>query len=107
MEEGALMRGALANGCRVAALCSSMTLIYDWCKENSYFFFGPSMINRLWATAAACTVGTLISMPFDMVRVRQYTMRKLPTGEYPYTHIWDVITKITKFECDPHKSSNF
>ena len=79
-DEGALMRGAGANGLKLAAVCSSMTSIFDWCKENSYFFFGPHWINRLWGTAVAATVGTLTSMPFDMLRTRMHTMRPLPTG---------------------------
>jgi hypothetical protein len=60
----------MANGLRIAALLGPMTGIYDWCKENSYYFFGPSTINRFFGTAAAVTVGTLLSMPFDMVRIR-------------------------------------
>ena len=69
-EEGVLLRGALANGLRIGALCASMTGVYDWCKENSYFLLGPSWINRLWATAAATVVGVTASLPFDAVRVR-------------------------------------
>lgn len=69
-EEGAIFRGGIANGCRIAALCSSMTSIYDLCKEYSYFYFGPSAINRYFATTVAVTIGTLVSMPFDMIRVR-------------------------------------
>jgi hypothetical protein len=65
MEEGALMRGAPANALKIAMLCSSMTGIYDYCKESSYYFFGPHWINRLWATATASLIGTLASMPFD------------------------------------------
>ena len=80
MEEGSLMRGSIANGCRLAAICASMTSIFDWCKENSYFFFGPSAINRYFGTAVAVTLGTLVSMPFDMIRVRLHNMRPLPTG---------------------------
>ena len=57
-----------------------MTGIFDLCKENSYYFFGPHWLNRLWATAVASLVGTLVSMPFDMVRVRLHTMRPLPNG---------------------------
>lgn len=63
-EEGVLFRGAGANGLRVAMLTATMTGIFDLAKENSYFFFGPHWINRLWATAAACLVGTLATMPF-------------------------------------------
>jgi len=83
-EEGSLFRGAFANGCRLAAICSSMTSIFDLIKENTYYFLGPSMFNRLIATAGAVTVGTIFSMPFDMVRVRLQTMRPLPNGLYPY-----------------------
>lgn len=79
-EEGALFRGSIANGLRVAMLCSTMTGIFDLAKENSYYFFGPHWINRLWATIAACLVGTLATMPFDMIRVRLHTMRPLPNG---------------------------
>jgi len=89
MEEGALFRGALPNGCRIAAIASSMTSIYDWCKENSYFWLGPHFLNRLWASAAAVTVGTLVSMPFDALRVRLHTMRPLPNGIYPYKGMMD------------------
>lgn len=63
-EEGALFRGAGANAIRTAALCATMTGIFDLAKENSYYFFGPHWINRLWATAAACAIGTVASMPF-------------------------------------------
>lgn len=79
-EEGALFRGASANALKLAALCSSMTNVYDWCKENSYFFFGPHWINRLWATAVAAGLGTAFALPFDMIRTRLHTMRPLPTG---------------------------
>jgi len=39
-DEGVLMRGAIANGGKIAAICASMTNAFDWCKENSYFFLG-------------------------------------------------------------------
>jgi hypothetical protein len=106
-EEGALLRGAGANGCKLAAISSSMTSLFDWCKENSYYFFGPHWINRLWATAVAATVGTAVSMPFDMLRTRLHTMRPLPTGELPYTDMVDALTKIARFECNPKYGSNF
>ena len=64
-EEGALFRGSIANGCKVAALCASMTSVYDWIKEQLYFFFGPSAINRFCGTAGAVTLGTAVSLPFD------------------------------------------
>jgi len=101
------MRGASATACKMAAICSSMTSIFDWCKENSYFFLGPHWLNRFWATAAAVTVGTLVSMPFDMVRVRLQTMRPLPNGMYPYKGLLDCFLKIMYYECSMDKQSNF
>lgn len=95
MEEGALMRGATANGLKLGMLCGTMTGFYDLCKENSYFFFGPHWINRLWSTVVACLVGTLASMPFDMVRTRLHTMRPLPNGVMPYNGTLDCFQKVT------------
>lgn len=69
-DEGVLMRGAVANGFRIGAICASMTNAYDWMKENSYFFFGPWWMNRLAATSLAVAIGTATSMPFDAIRVR-------------------------------------
>jgi hypothetical protein len=51
-------------------LLASMTGMHDLCKENSYYFLGPSTINRFFGTAIAVTVGTVASMPFDMIRIR-------------------------------------
>lgn len=106
-EERALFRGSVANGLKLAAICSSMTNIYDWCKENSYFFFGPHWINRLWATAVAVSLGTAVSMPFDMIRTRLHTMRPLPTGQMPYEGVVDCVTKILRYECNSKWMSNF
>jgi hypothetical protein len=106
-EEGALMRGAMANAFKLAAISSSMTSIFDWCKENSYYYLGPHWLTRFWATAAAVTLGTLTSMPFDMIRVRMQTMRPLPNGMMPYINSLDCFYKIMKYECNAHKSSNF
>lgn len=98
MDEGALFRGALANGLRIGFLAATMTGTYDWCKENSYFFLGPSYLNRLWATGAAVTVGVTASMPFDAIRTRMHTMRPLPDGRLPYTSSFDCGAKMVKFE---------
>ena len=70
VDEGTLMRGAVANGLKIGAICASMTNVYDWCKENSYYWFGPSWMNRIFATASATAVGVAASMPFDAVRTR-------------------------------------
>ena len=64
------MRGAVANGLKIGAICASMTNVYDWCKENSYYWFGPSWMNRIFATGSAAAVGVAASMPFDAVRTR-------------------------------------
>jgi len=98
MEEGALFRGGVANALKLAMLCSSMSGIFDLCKENSYYFFGPHWINRLWSTVIACLVGTLASMPFDHVRTRLHTMRPLPNGKMPYNGTLDCIQKV-RFQC--------
>jgi hypothetical protein len=98
VDEGVLLRGSVANGLRIGAICASMTNVYDWCKENSYFFLGPSWVNRFWATAAATGVGVACSMPFDAVRVRMHTMRPLPNGRLPYNSSWDCIKKMLYFE---------
>ena len=105
-QEGALMRGAFMNGCKLAAICSSMTCIFDWCKENSYYFIGPHFLNRLWATIAAVSVGTIASMPFDMLRTRLYTMRPLPNGQMPYNNWVDCAVKIIRYESNMFKNAN-
>jgi hypothetical protein len=83
-----------------------MTGIHDLCKENSYYFLGPSAVNRFFGTVGATILGTLLSMPFDMIRIRLQTMRPLPNGIYPYAGTFDVLTKVLKYECNGNKSSN-
>ncbi len=106
LDEGVLFRGALANGLRIAALAGSMTNVFDWIKENSYFFFGPSWINRLAATAGAVATGVAVSMPFDAVRTRMHTMRPLPNGLLPYRNSYDCFTKICFFEGNSKYQAN-
>lgn len=106
VDEGVLLRGSMANGVKIAAICASMTNAYDWCKENSYFFFGPSWVNRLWATAAATSIGVAVSMPFDAIRVRMHSMRPLPNGQLPYTSSYDCMKKMLHFESNTHYHSN-
>lgn len=106
VDEGVLMRGALANGAKLAAICASMTNAYDWCKENSYFMLGPSWINRFWSTTVAAGLGTAASMPFDAIRMRMHTMRPLPDGRLPYTSSWDCALKMMHFEGNAKHSSN-
>jgi len=106
VDEGVLLRGAVANGLRIGAICSSMTGVFDWCKENSYFFLGPSWISRVFSTVAATVVGVGVSMPFDAVRVRMHTMRPLPDGRMPYSGSIDCFHKMFKYEASPLHQSN-
>lgn len=106
-DEGVLMRGALANGLRIGAICASMTNVYDWCKENSYYWFGPSWMNRIFATTTAVAVGTIVSMPFDTIRTRLHTMRPLPDGRLPYSGSFDCANKIYAYEGNLHHHGNF
>lgn len=105
-EERVLMRGAVANAVKIAAIASSMTHVNDWCKENSYFFLGPHWINRVWATAAATAVGTFVALPFDAVKTRMHTMRPLPDGRMPYNSSFDCFRKMFKYEGNPKHHSN-
>jgi len=105
-DEGTLFRGSVANGLRIGALACSMTNVYDWCKENSYYWFGPSWINRYWATATAVSCGVAASMPFDAIRTRMHTMRPLPDGRLPYTSSWDCLNKMLVFESNHKLQSN-
>ena len=83
-----------------------MTSIFDLCKENSYYYFGPSWINRLFGTLVAVSVGTAVSMPFDAIRTRLHTMRPLPNGQLPYDNSIDVIYKMIRYESQTKYSSN-
>jgi hypothetical protein len=76
-----------------------MTSIYDWVKENLYYFLGPSTINRFCGTAAAVTLGAAVSLPFDQLRVRLHTMRPLPNGVFPYLGTFDALNKVTSALC--------
>jgi solute carrier family 25 oxoglutarate transporter 11 len=105
-QEGALFKGALANGLRIAALISGATGIHDWCKENLYYFLGPHFLNRFLATLVASIVATAVAMPFDTVRTRLYTQRALPNGKMPYRNMFDVISKIVKYEANPKNHGN-
>lgn len=106
-EEGALFRGAGANGLKLAGLVSAASGSYDWMKENSYYFFGPIVMNRILATTAGVATAVALSMPFDTIRTRLHTQRPLPNGEMPYRDAWDCFNKIIKYECSWAKYNNF
>ena len=98
VDEGVLLRGAAANGLKYGELCASMTNVYDLIKENMYYFLGPSILNRLGATAGAVALGVTFSMPFDAIRLRMHLMRPLPNGVLPYTSSYDCAVKMQYFE---------
>lgn len=106
-EEGALFRGALANGLKLAGLVAVSTGVYDWLKENTYYFTGPISLVRILATAGGVATAGLLSMPFDTVRTRLHTMRPLPNGQMPYDNTFDCFMKIVKYECSFKKQSNY
>ena len=106
-REGALFRGSIANGGRIAGLISGAVCLHDWFKENAYYFLGPHSFNRLLGTIVASTVATLASMPFDTLRTRLYTQRQLPNGVWPYEGTLDCFSKICRYEANIRNHSNF
>lgn len=106
-EEGALFRGALANGLKLGLMLTCATGANDWMKENTYYFFGPQIMTRLAGTAGGVIAAMTLSMPLDMLKTRLHTMRPLPNGAYPYNNTLDCFAKILKFECSFDKQANF
>lgn len=106
-QEGALFRGALANGLKLGGMVSVASGTFDWMKENSYYFFGPVSLNRLLATGVGTATAMVLSMPFDTIRTRLHTMRPLPNGVYPYNGTLDAMHKIVKYECSGAKQANY
>jgi hypothetical protein len=107
VDEGVLLRGAAANAMKYGMLCASMTNVYDLIKENTYYWLGPSFINRLLGTAGAVGLGMVLSMPFDAIRLRMHLMRPLPNGVLPYTSSWDCSVKMNYFEGNQRFHGNF
>lgn len=106
-QEGALFRGALANGLRLAGMASAGAGTYDWMKENMFYFFGPVAMNRWVGTACGVAAAMVVSMPFDTVKTRLHTMRPLPNGAYPYSGTIDCMMKIIQYECSMKKQANY
>jgi len=104
-EEGALTRGSLAHGFKFAGLVAGGG-VYDWVKENLYYFFGPITAIRFVGTAAGCAVAMILSMPFDTVCTRLHTMRPLPNGKYPYKGSFHCLNTIFKHEAKFDHYSN-
>lgn len=106
-REGALFRGSIANGGRIAGLISGAACLHDWFKENAYYFLGPHSANRIVATLVASLVMTGASMPFDTLRTRLYTQRPLPNGSWPYKGLMDCFSKICLYEANIRNHGNF
>ena len=105
-EEGALFRGCIPHGLKLGGLVSVATGVYDYIKENGFYFFGPILLNRLLGTALGVATAMTLSLPFDMLRVRMHTMRPLPNGEMPYKGTIDCFNKILKYEGTSKKMNN-
>jgi len=105
-EEGALFRGAIANGLKIGSMMVLAAGFLDWMKENTYYFFGPIMLTRILGTAAGCAVAVAMSMPFDAIATRLHTMRPLPDGRMPYENTLDCMYKMIKYEGNPSKFSH-
>lgn len=105
-EEGALFRGALANGLKISGILMCAAGINDWLKENTYYIFGPIPLTRIVGTTGGVAAAGVLSMPFDTIKTRMHTMRPLPNGMYPYTNSVDCCAKILKFECSRAKQGN-
>lgn len=97
-QEGAIFRGAFANGLKLGGIVSLATGIMDYMKENTYYFFGPMYLTRLVGVTAGVTTAMVLSMPFDTIRTRLHTMRPLPNGEMPYKGTVDCLSKMIKYE---------
>ena len=104
--EGALFRGALANGLKLGGMVAIASGCYDYMKENMFYFFGPITLNRLVGTTVGVGAATACSMPFDAIATRLQTMRPLPNGQYPYNGTLDCAIKMIKYECAFEKQSN-
>lgn len=98
-----MFRGALANGLKLGGLVGVSTGIYDWAKENAYYFFGPVEFVRAFAVTGGVATAMVCSMPFDTIRTRLHAMRPLPNGKLPYTGTFDCLGKILKYECNKFK----
>lgn len=105
-QEGALFRGALANGMKLGGLTAVSSACYDWMKENAYFFFGPVSAVRLISTTVGVIAAMALSMPFDTIRTRLHAMRPLPNGQYPYSGSIDCMAKMLRYECSKKKQAN-
>ena len=105
-EEGALFRGSLAYGLKLVGMVSVGGGVYDWLKENMYYFFGPITLNRFVGTAAGVAAAMAVSMPFDAIATRMHTQRPLPNGKLPYLNSVDCYNKMIKYESSFDHHSN-
>ena len=95
--EGALRRGSLASGVASGVLLASMSNFYDYLKEFSYWYFGPTSWLRPMILIPTVALGTFCYLPFDNIKVRMHNMTHLPNGELPYTGLLDAFMKVYFF----------
>jgi hypothetical protein len=105
-QEGALFRGAVFNGLRHGTVLAVVTPVYDWLKEQFWYIYGPTELFRITACLLASVLATLLSHPFDSMRVRLHTMRPLPNGKMPYVHSLDALIKFYHYESQIRFNSN-
>ena len=106
-KEGALFRGAVTNGVRIAVLLGTITGMHDWMKENTYYFLGPSIVSMALPTLMATAIASTLSIPFDNIRIRLYTQRALPNGILPYGSGLNALAKVAVYESSSKHSANF
>ena len=103
--EGALFRGALANGIAIGMLHASMSSVYDWLKEYVYWFSGPTTWLRPFCLLPTALLGLFCFLPFDNMKTRYHTMTALPNGEMPYKQLILAIPKVNHYEGNSKKYS--
>jgi hypothetical protein len=106
-SEGALFRGAVANGISVGLLLGSLSSFYDYLKEYYYYFFGPTHWLRPMILVPTSLLACLVSLPFDNIKTRFHVMQALPDGRMPYNNVFDAFSKIMVFEGNRSKYSNY
>jgi len=73
MAEGgnvALMKGVVPSVMKAILLNVSLTGPYDYLNEKMWITFGDVNVNRPAAMAFAAGVASLVTLPFDNVKVR-------------------------------------
>ena len=72
-------------------------------KENAYYFLGHIQVVIFEATTAGVAAEFTLSILFDTIKTRFYTMWRLSNGFLPFKGIRDYLIKIVKNKCDKNK----